>query len=277
MGGQSGPALIEQDNMDLGIKNRIALVTGASRGLGRATAAALAREGCRVALTARTEAEVHAAAEEIAAATGAETLGVAMDVARPDDQERMFETVRGRLGDPDILVTNAGGPPPGDFAGTALEDYVRAFELNCMSAVRLVHACAPAMKRKHWGRIVMITSIAVKQPIGNLLLSNVARSGLTAFMKTIATELAGEGITVNAVLPGIHDTDRVRKLLQSRVQAEGITEEQARAEMVGAIPAGRMGLPEEFGAVVAFLASNHAAFVTGTNLLVDGGAYRGLI
>lgn len=263
--------------MDLGIKNRIALVTGASKGLGRACAEALAAEGCRVAITARTEAEVNETAEAIAEATGAETLGVAMDVARVEDQERMFEAVRGRLGDPDILVTNAGGPPPGNFTDTALDEYARAFELNCMSAVRLTHACVPAMKRKSWGRIVMITSIAVKQPIGNLLLSNVARSGLTAFMKTVATELAPEGITVNAVLPGIHDTDRVRKLLENRTASEEITEEQARSDMIAGIPAGRMGLPAEFGALVAFLSSIQAGFITGTNILADGGAYRGLI
>ena len=263
--------------MELGIRNRIALVTGASKGLGRACAEALAREGCRVVLAARTEEEVLAAADEIASETGAETLGIAMDVSKPEEQDRMFEMVRGRMGDPDILVANAGGPPPGNFEDTALEEYARAFELNCMSSVRLVHAATPAMKRKHWGRIVMVTSIAVKQPIGDLLLSNVARSGLTAFMKTVATELASLGITVNAVLPGIHDTDRVQGLMASRVEREGITLDQAKSEMEAAIPVGRMGVPAEFGALVAFLASEPAAFITGSNILADGGAYRGLI
>ncbi|MCC7145264.1 MAG: SDR family oxidoreductase [Phycisphaeraceae bacterium] len=263
--------------MDLGLKNKLALVTAATKGLGRGCAEALAREGCRVAICARTTGDVQRVAGEIAAATGSEVRGYTADMAKPGDIDSLLVAVKAQLGNPDILVTNAGGPPPGKYADVKLEQYPQALELTLLSAVRLVAGVTEAMKAQGWGRILMITSIAVKQPIDTLLLSNVARSGLTGFMKTIATELAPFGITVNAVLPGLHATDRMQQLAKNQAQQKGTTPETALAEMAKTIPAGRLGTAGDFGAVVAFLASQQAGFVTGSNILVDGGAYKGLI
>ena len=263
--------------MELAINGKIALVTAASRGLGRGCARGLAAEGCRVAICSRDEGQARRAAEEIAAQTGAEVLGFAADVSRREEIEKLLEGVRRSLGDPEILVTNAGGPPPGNFASTPIEDYQKALDLNLMSAVHLIHGVVPAMKAKGWGRIIAITSIAVKQPIVSLLLSNMARAGLTGFLKTVATELAPFGITVNALLPGTHKTSRIDQLVQDRAAREGKTEAAVAAEMVAAIPAKTMGDPSDFGAAAAFLASQQAKFITGHSLLVDGGHYSGLL
>lgn len=263
--------------MELVINGKIALVTAASRGLGRGCAEALAAEGCRVAICSRDGGQARRAAEEIAAQTGAEVLGFAADVSRVEAIGGLLEGVRQSLGDPEILVTNAGGPPPGNFASTPIEDYQKALDLNLMSAVHLIHRAVPAMKAKGWGRVIAITSISVKQPIASLLLSNMARAGLTGFLKTAATELAPFGITVNALLPGIHKTSRVDQLVQERAAREGKTVAAVAGEMVAAIPAKTMGDPSDFGAVAAFLASAQARFITGHNLLVDGGHYGGLL
>jgi 3-oxoacyl-[acyl-carrier protein] reductase len=263
--------------MDLAIDGKVALVTAASRGLGRGCAEQLAAEGCRVAICSRDGGQARRAAEEIADQTGAEVLGFGADVSRFEEISRLLDGVRQALGDPEILVTNAGGPPPGNFATTPIEDYQKALDLNLMSAVHLIHGAVPAMKAKGWGRIIAITSIAVKQPIASLLLSNMARAGLTGFLKTVATELAPFGITVNALLPGTHKTSRIDQLVQDRAAREGKTEATVVAEMVAAIPAKTMGNPSDFGAAAAFLASAHARFITGHNLLVDGGHYSGLL
>ena len=188
--------------MDLGIKGKIALVTAASRGLGRGCAERLAAEHCRVAICSRDDASIVQAAREIGTRTGAEVQGFTADLSDPQAINRLLDNVRRSLGDPQILVTNAGGPPPGTYASTDLALYEQAFNLTLMSAVRLIHGVTPAMIEKGWGRIVAITSISVKQPIGNLMLSNMARAGLTGFLKTLSTELAPSGITVNALLPG---------------------------------------------------------------------------
>jgi 3-oxoacyl-[acyl-carrier protein] reductase len=174
-------------------------------------------------------------------------------------------------------VTNAGGPPPGTFASTALEDYEKALDLNLMSAVHLIHGVTPAMRTKGWGRIIAITSISVKQPIGNLILSNMARAGLTGFLKTIATELAPDGITVNALLPGTHKTSRIEQLAQHRAGQQNRSSEEIIQEMMSANPSNTIGDPSDFGATAAFLASVQARYITGQNLLVDGGNYRGLL
>jgi 3-oxoacyl-[acyl-carrier protein] reductase len=263
--------------MDFGIKGKIALVTAASRGLGRGCAEQLAAEHCRVAICARHADQAQKAAEEIAAHTGSEVKGFAADVSRAEDIRELLNQVRQHLGDPDILVTNAGGPPPGTFASTDLEAYEKALQLNLMSGVRLIHGVAEAMKAKGWGRIIAITSISVKQPIGNLLLSNMARAGLTGFLKTVATELAPHGITVNALLPGVHKTSRVDQLAQDRSTREGKAPEDILKDMMAAIPCKTMGDPRDFGAAAAFLASRQARFITGHNLLVDGGSYSGLL
>lgn len=263
--------------MDLGIREKIALVTAASRGLGRGCAVHLAAEGCRVAICSRNETDARQAAGQIAEQTGAQVVGFGADVSSKADIETLLAAVRDTLGDPDILVTNAGGPPPGTFASTALEDYESALQLTLMSAVRLIHGTTPAMIKKSWGRIVAITSIAVKQPIGNLLLSNMARTGLTGFLKTVSTELAPHGITVNALLPGIHKTSRVEQLARDRAGRENSSPEQVLRSMTDSIPCGTMGDPSDFGAAAAFLAGNPARFITGQSLLVDGGSYAGLL
>ncbi|MGB5745798.1 MAG: SDR family oxidoreductase [Desulfobacterales bacterium] len=263
--------------MDLGINGKIALVTAASRGLGRGCAEQLAADKCRVAICSRDEADAKQAAEEIAGQSGAEVMGFGADVSRAEDIERLLKDVTQSLGNPEILVTNAGGPPPGTFASTALEEYEKALNLNLMSAVHLIHGVAPAMKDKGWGRIIAITSISVKQPIANLLLSNMARAGLTGFLKTISTELAPFGITVNALLPGTHKTSRIEQLVQDTAAREDKPEEKVYQEMMEAIPCKTIGDPADFGAAAAFLAGTRARYITGQNLLIDGGRYSGLL
>jgi 3-oxoacyl-[acyl-carrier protein] reductase len=263
--------------MDLGINGKIALVTAASRGLGRGCAEQLAADQCRVAICSRDGAAAQQAAEEIAALSGTEVLGFGADVSRAEDVDRLLKDVTQSLGDPQILVTNAGGPPPGTFESTALEEYEKALNLNLMSAVNLIHGVTPAMKDKGWGRIIAVTSISVKQPIANLLLSNMARAGLTGFLKTISTELAPYGITVNALLPGTHKTSRIKQLVKDTAAREKKSEEEVYQDMMNAIPCKAIGDPADFGAAAAFLAGTRARYITGQNLLIDGGRYSGLL
>jgi 3-oxoacyl-[acyl-carrier protein] reductase len=263
--------------MDFGIKGKTALVTAASRGLGRGCARQLAAEGCRVAICSRHAETAETAATEIATDTGAEVVGFGADVSRVVEVEQLLTDVRARFGDPDILVTNAGGPPPGTFATTAVEDYDKALKLNLMSAVHLIRGVLPAMQAKGWGRIIAITSRSVKQPIADLLLSNMARAGLTGFLKTVSSEVAASGVTVNALLPGVHKTSRVEQLVRDRAQREARDEEEIYADLMATVPSRRIGEPDDFGAAAAFLASNQASFITGQNLLVDGGSYKGLL
>lgn len=263
--------------MDLGLQSKIALVTASTRGLGRGCAEALAAAGCRVAICSRNLASAESAAQEISRRHGVEALGLAADMGRQEEIDRLVKGVQTAMGDPDIVVTNAGGPPPGTFESTSLQEYPKALELNLMSAVHLIHNCCPAMKSKGWGRIIAITSISVKQPIGNLLLSNMARAGLTGFLKTIAKELAPFGITVNALLPGTHQTSRIDQLITDKARRESKPEDTVRQEMMSAIPCGFIGDPNDFGAAAAFLASTHARYITGQNLLIDGGKYGGLL
>jgi 3-oxoacyl-[acyl-carrier protein] reductase len=230
-----------------------------------------------VAICARTTAEVERAAREIAAKTGHPVEAFTADMSKPGDIDQLLSTVRQRLGDPDIVVGNAGGPPAGNFATIRLDQFLPAIELTMMSSIRLTYAVVPAMKAKGWGRIVYITSVSVKQPIPFILLSNTARAGLTGFMKTVAREIAGSGVTVNAVLPGTHATDRVRQTAETRAKAEGIPVEAALDAHRGSNPMGQLGDARDFGAVVAFLCSQQARFITGENVLVDGGAYAGLV
>jgi 3-oxoacyl-[acyl-carrier protein] reductase len=263
--------------MDFGIKGKIALVTAASKGLGRGSAEALSAEGCRVVICARTRADVERAAREIAARSGHEVVPLVADMTKAEDIDRLLADVRARLGDPDIVVGNAGGPPAGTFASTKLEQFIPAVELSMMSSIRLTYATVPAMAKKQWGRIVYITSVSVKQPIPHILLSNTARAGLTGFMKTVAREIAQTGVTINAVLPGSHATDRVEQTARSRAASEGISFEAAMGAHRSSNPMGTIGDPRDFGAVVAFLCSQQARFITGESVLVDGGSYAGLV
>jgi 3-oxoacyl-[acyl-carrier protein] reductase len=263
--------------MDLGINGKIALVTAASKGLGRGSALALAAEGVRLAICSRTRADIEKTAQELTGQTGAEVVPFVADMSRPEDIDRLLGEVRARLGDPDIVVCNAGGPPAGNFATITLEQFLPAVELSMMSSIRMTYAVTPAMIQKGWGRIVYITSVSVKQPIPFILLSNTARAGLAGFMKTVAREIASTGVTINAVLPGTHETDRVRETARTRAVTEGVSFEEALRAQGANNPMRVLGDAEDFGAVVAFLCSRQARFVTGENVLVDGGAYAGLV
>ncbi len=245
--------------MDLGLRHTRALVTAASRGLGRACAAALAAEGARVFIVSRHEALL-AAAERQVGATG----HLVADLSKPGAPERAVEAAAAALGGLDILVCNAGGPPPGTFESTPIDAWEAGYQLTLMSAVRLAKAALPLLKESGRGRIVNITSISVRQPIANILLSNAFRSAVTAMAKTLAVEVAASGVTVNNLAPGTILTDRVRDLYPD-------LDEAARG-----IPAGRIGDPDELGATCAFLCSRQAAFITGQTIGVDGGALRGV-
>ncbi len=247
--------------MDLGLTGKRAAVAAASAGLGYAAAEALAAEGALVAICGRDRARI----DDAAARIGRGAIALVCDVSTTAGGSAFANAAADALGGIDILVANGGGPPPGTFASTALDAYPGALELSLTSVVAMCKGAVPAMQERGWGRIVAITSIAVRQPIANLILSNTARAGVTGFLKTLAREVAKDGVTVNSLQPGLHATDRVRQLYpDGQVTA-------------AAIPAGVIGEPADFGAAVAFLCSQQAGYITGAHLLVDGGAYAGLL
>jgi len=243
--------------MRLGLDGRRALVTGGSSGLGLATARALAAEGVDVVVASRS-------ADKLSR-TG--LPHVVADVSRADEVERMVAEASERLGGIDILIANAGGPPPGNFASTPLEAYDTALRLNLTSTVAMCQAVVPGMRANGWGRIVAITSYSVREPIAHLILSNTARAGVTAFLKTLSREVARDGITVNSLQPGLHLTDRLSSLYPDQASIEAAAK---------TVPTGTLGDPDDFGHVAAFLCSEHAKFITGTSIPLDGGALHGL-
>ena len=254
--------------MDLGLGGRTAAVAAASAGLGLASARALASEGARVAICGRDRARVDAAVATLSPVDGGHVALVA-DVGTPSGATSFVGAAAEALGASlDVLVTNAGGPPACTFATTQLDAYAPALELNLLSVVAMCQAAVPAMRERRWGRVVAITSIAVRQPIDSLILSNTARAGATGFLKTLSREVAADGVTVNSVLPGSHRTDRL-------VSLHGGPEGADRAAR--SVPKRTLGDPADFGSVVAFLCSDQARFVTGVALQVDGGAYAGLL
>ena len=263
--------------MNLGLERRVALVAASSRGLGRATAAELAAEGASVIMCARHQDELVRAAEQIAAASGARVVPVAGDLSEPDDVQRIVDTGVAALGPVDILVTNTGGPPAGPFEAHDREAWRQAVRQNLDSVLELTRAVLPGMKERRWGRIINVTSIAVKQPVDNLILSNSVRAAVTGFARTLANEVAAFGVTVNNVLPGYTETQRVVELAGRIAAAKQITEDEARADWERQIPMGRLGEPREFAALVAFLASERASYITGTSIPVDGGWVKGLL
>jgi 3-oxoacyl-[acyl-carrier protein] reductase len=263
--------------MNLQLTDRVALVAAASRGLGRAIAQALADEGATVAIAARHREALDETAHQIAGASGRRVLPVVADVTIPEDVERLVATVERELGCVDVLVNNAGGPRPGVFTDMRDEDWLGAIELNLMSTIRLTRLVLPGMRRRRWGRIINMTGVAVKQPMDNLILSNTARTGVVAMAKTLAGQVAAEGITVNNVCPGYMLTDRVRQLAAATAERFGGTSDEVIAEWQQAIPAGRLGRPEELAALVTFLASEQAAYLTGTTIQMDGGMVKGLL
>jgi len=248
--------------MDLAIRGRTAAVAAATTGLGFASAKALVEAGVRVAICGRTAERVDAAA----LALGADTIGITCDVSTAAGAAMFVQMAAEQLGSVDILVANGGGPKPGNFASLTTDDYLPALQQSLLSVVAMCEHAVPAMRNRGWGRVVAITSLAVRQPMANLILSNTARAGVTGFLKTLAREVAGDGVTVNSVQPGMHATDRITQLHGSLPDAKQL-----------GIPAGVIGDPLDFGRVVAFLCSESARFITGAHLPVDGGSYTGLL
>ncbi len=260
--------------MDLGLQGKIAMVAASSKGLGKAAAMSLAREGAAVSICARNEDQLQATANEIREATGSPVLAVPADVSRRDEIDRWVEQTVTELGPPLIAVTNAGGPSPGNFLDLREGQWRAAFDLTLMSAVHLAYQAVPHMRQAGWGRIITITSISVKMPLDNLMLSNSIRMAVIGLTKSLSNEFAGEGITVNSVLPGWTLTERVQQLLEAWASRDGISVEAAAATITRNIPTGRMGRPEELGDLVAFLASERAGFINGVSIQIDGGFYK---
>jgi 3-oxoacyl-[acyl-carrier protein] reductase len=254
--------------MDLGIRGKRALVTASSKGLGRGCAAALAEAGVDLILNARGAEALAETAAALRKAHGVQVTEVAADVTTEAGRAQVLAAA----GPVDILVTNAGGPPPGLWRDWSRDDFIRALDANMLTPIALMQACLPGMMAQGWGRVVNITSQSVKAPIAALGLSNAARAGLTGFVAGTARQVAPQGVTINNLLPGIHDTDRALSLDGGVVKARGVTLDQARAERMATIPARRYGTTDEFGAMCAFLCSQKAGFIVGQNILLDGGA-----
>ncbi len=262
--------------MELGIRDRVALVAAASRGIGYACAEALAREGVSVVMFSRDAARIEAAAAKIRTGTGADVLALAGDVRDPDDIATVLAGAQAWRGRVDILVTNAGGPPPIPFEEATDAHWQDTVDLLLLSAVRMIRGVLPGMRERRWGRVVAITSIACRQPADVLLLSNSVRIGVHGLLKTLTAHHAKEGVTFNAVMPGHTWTERVKEIAGARAKATGKTVDEIVEAMHDRSPTGRAGRAEEVAAAVAFLASEPAAFINGTSLLVDGGESRGL-
>ncbi|HKD80484.1 MAG TPA: SDR family oxidoreductase [Candidatus Angelobacter sp.] len=262
--------------MDLGLKGRGVIVAASSQGIGLATAEAFAREGAQVAMCARTEKTLLDAAEAIRNRTSAEVYAEALDVTDAVAVQRFVEQVAKRFGRIDVCVTNAGGPPAKNFLSLSADEWRKAVDLNLMSVVHLAKAVIPHMQRHRWGRIVTITSISVKQPIADLVLSNSVRAAVVGLVKSLSNEFGKDGILVNNVGPGYTSTDRLQELAQVRALAAGSSPQQICESWAAETPVKRLGTPEEIANVIVWLASVQASYVTGQTVLADGGIYRGL-
>lgn len=263
--------------MDLGLKGKVALVAASSRGLGRAVAEELAREGAQLVLCARGGEALRETAESIRRASGVRVIDVEADVSDADARNRLLAAAMEAFGRVDVLVTNGGGPPAGPFEAHSAEAWAEAIRQNLTSVVELTRAVLPGMKARRWGRIINVTSIAVKQPVDHLILSNSVRSAVTGFARTLANEVASFGITVNNVMPGYTRTQRVVDLAARNATLRESTPEQEQRVWEQQIPMGRLGEPAEFAAVVAFLASERASYTTGASIPVDGGWIKALL
>ena len=263
--------------MDLGLRERVALVTASSRGLGRAVAEELAREGASLVLCARGIDTLRETAASIRDATGVPVLEVEADLSIPADVQRVIDAALGRFSRVDVLVTNAGGPPAGPFESHGMEAWDAAIRQNLMSVVALMRGVLPGMRDRLWGRIINVTSIAVKQPVDQLILSNSVRAAVTGLARTLANEVAAHGITVNNVMPGYTRTQRVEELATTAAARKGTTVSAEKGVWEAQIPMGRLGEPAEFAALVAFLASERASYITGASIAVDGGWIKSLL
>ncbi|HEY2988839.1 MAG TPA: SDR family oxidoreductase [Candidatus Binatia bacterium] len=262
--------------MDLGLKGKVALVAGASQGIGRAAALGFAREGAKVSICARGEKQLNETAEMIRRETGGEVLALAADMTKAEDIRKFVAQTVEKFGRLDIIVTNAGGPPPGEFMKFTDDDWENAFRLNFLSAVRLTREAVPHMCKVGGGRVINISSYAVKEPIAGLVLSNGVRSGVVGLAKSLSRELAKDNILVNNVCPGRIATDRAKKLNLARAERAKKSVEEIDKEMAGEIPLGRYGSAEETGDLIVFLGSARASYITGATIQVDGGLVRAI-
>ncbi len=262
--------------MDLGLKGKVAIVAASSKGLGKACAFGLAREGARVVICARNESDLQKARDEIENNINGEVFAVRADVTKSEDIKNLVKATVEKFGTVHILVTNAGGPPSGYFENFSDDDWLNAFNLNFMSAVRLIREALPYMKTQRWGRIINITSVTVRQPIDTLILSNSIRMSVVGLAKTLALQLAKYNILVNNVAPGYTLTDRVKYVIDQRARETGKTFDEIKSELAKDIPLGRLAEPEELANLVVFLASEKASYITGATIPVDGGWIKGV-
>ncbi len=260
--------------MNLGLTGRAAVVAGSTKGIGRATAIGLAREGARVVVNGRDPKVTEAAARDIATETGAQVFGIAADVATAEGADALVKKAQAALGGVDVLVTNAGGPRPGGFDDLGDADFIAGFELNFLSTVRMIRAVLPHMRKQRWGRIVNLQSTAIKEPVPLVTLTNSIRPGVTGLAKDLAGHLGESQITVNTVLSGPVMTDRLRTTTAARAKAAGISEEEQWKRYLQLVPLGRFGKPEDVAAMIVFLSSEAAGWITGTVIQVDGGRIR---
>ena len=262
--------------MNLGLKNRVALVAASSQGIGRATAEAFTAEGCRVAMCARNQQTLQAAAEKIGKQHNVEVFAEAFDVTDPVAVSRFVAAVAEKFGSVDICVTNAGGPPAKGFLAATLDEWQRALEANFLSTVHFAREVIPHMQRKRWGRIITITSITTKQPVTDLVLSNAVRAAVVGLVKSLANEFGRDGILVNNVGPGFTATDRLKELAKARAATTGKPEKEFLDAWAADAPVKRLGDPREVAETIVWLASERASYITGQTVLVDGGMYKGL-
>ncbi|HYW50814.1 MAG TPA: SDR family oxidoreductase [Gemmatimonadaceae bacterium] len=262
--------------MDFGIRGRVALVCGASKGIAYATAEALAREGCSLAICSRDQQAIDAAGKRLLE-LGVPVLSMVADLSTAEGIETVVRETHSRFGHVDILVANTGGPPTGPAMEHDWAAWTKASELLLRSAVELTRAFVPAMRERRWGRVISITSKAVKEPVPSLVLSNSLRAAVTGYLRTLSNEVAGDGVTVNTVLPGFTATERLEALAEANTKRTGATREAVYGGWIAQTPAGRLGKPEECAATIAFLASEQAGFITGQAILVDGGAVNTLL
>ncbi len=262
--------------MDTGLHKRVALIAASSQGLGKATAEAFAAEGCRLALCARNEERIQKVAEAIRQQHGVEVLARRVDVCEFDAVHRFVSEVAGHFGQLDVCVTNAGGPPAKGFLATTMDDWMAASRLNLLSTVAFAHAAIPHMQKRRWGRFITITSVSVRQPVPDLVLSNSIRAGVVGLLKSLSNEFGKDGILFNNVGPGFTATDRLKELATARSKANGKTQQEIIDGWASDSALKRLGKPEEVANAIVWLASERASYITGQTLLVDGGTYRGL-
>ena len=262
--------------MNLGLRDRVALVAASSQGIGRATAEAFAAEGCRVAMCARNQQTLQDAAEKIRQQHKVEVLTEAFDVTDAAAVSRFVAAVADKFGSVDICVTNAGGPPAKGFLAATLEEWQRALNANFLSTVYFARAVIPHMQKKRWGRIITLTSITTKQPVADLVLSNAVRAAVVGLVKSLANEFGKDGILVNNVAPGFTATDRLKELAATRAAGSGKSEQEIFNGWAGDAPLKRLGEPREVAETIVWLASERASYITGQTVLVDGGVYKGL-